>query len=211
MESDPPPWLHWVRALQGVAQAGLTWSENAFDRARYEQVRGVAAEIAAAVAGLPVQAVADAFSADVGHPTPKVDVRGAVFDREGRVLLVRELSDGLWTLPGGWADPGDTPSVTIAREVREESGYAVRTTRLVAVHDRDRRNRIPLAHSVYKLFFLCERLGEAPVSEHDHEISELGWFDPFDPPALSIGRVVPEQLALVARHHADPTLPAEFD
>jgi ADP-ribose pyrophosphatase YjhB (NUDIX family) len=101
-------------------------------------------------------------------------VRGAVLRQDGRILLVREQSDGLWTLPGGWADPGDTPSATVAREVREESGYTVLTTRLVAVHDRDLRNGIPLAYAVYKLFFLCELLEDRPFSDSDHEIAELG-------------------------------------
>ena len=78
MEDNPPPWLHWVRTLQAISQAGLTWTEGEFDRVRYRQVQRVAAEIAAAVGGLPTQAIADAFSADSGHPTPKIDVRGAV-------------------------------------------------------------------------------------------------------------------------------------
>jgi ADP-ribose pyrophosphatase YjhB (NUDIX family) len=211
MDAPPIPWLSWVRTLQGVAQSGSTYAEDPFDRARYETVGRVAAEIAAAVADLPAGAVAEAFAADTGHPTPKVDVRGAVFDADGRVLLVRERSDGGWTLPGGWADPGDPPGLTVEREVREESGYAVRATRLVAVHDRDRRNHPPIAHAVYKLFFLCERVATEPVGAHDHEVSAVGWFDPLDPPPLSTGRVVAAQLALVAARHADGALPATFD
>jgi ADP-ribose pyrophosphatase YjhB (NUDIX family) len=211
MEANPLHWLRWVRTLQTIGQAGLTWTEDAYDRDRFREVQRVAAEIAAGIAGLPTQAIADAFAADTGHPTPKVDVRGGVLRRDGQILLVRERVDGLWTLPGGWADPGDTPSVTIAREVREESGYAVIATRLVAVHERDVRNPIPLAHAAYKLFFLCELLEDEPLSDPDHEISEVGWFDPLNPPPLSVDRVVPEQLALVARHHADPTVPTEFD
>jgi ADP-ribose pyrophosphatase YjhB (NUDIX family) len=164
MEANPLPWLRWVRTLQTIGQAGLTWTEDAYDRDRFREVQRVAAEIAAGIAGLPTQAIADAFAADTGHPTPKVDVRGGVLRRDGQILLVRERVDGLWTLPGGWADPGDTPSVTIAREVREESGYAVIATRLVAVHERDVRNPIPLAHAAYKLFFLCELLEDEPLS-----------------------------------------------
>jgi ADP-ribose pyrophosphatase YjhB (NUDIX family) len=211
MDANPLPWLRWVRTLQTIGQAGLTWTEDEYDRDRFRQVQRVAAEIAAGIAGLPTQAIADAFAADTGHPTPKVDVRGGVLRRDGRIQLVRERVDGLWTLPGGWADPGDTPSVTIAREVREESGYAVIPTRLVAVHERDIRNPIPLALAAYKLFFLCELLEDEPLSDPDHEIAEVGWFDPLIPPPLSVDRVVPEPLALVARHDADPTLPTEFD
>jgi ADP-ribose pyrophosphatase YjhB (NUDIX family) len=71
-----------------------------------------------------------------------VDVRGALFDLTGRVLLVREQRDGRWTLPGGWADALDPPAVAVEREFAEEAGLAVRATRLVAVHDGSRRNAI---------------------------------------------------------------------
>jgi ADP-ribose pyrophosphatase YjhB (NUDIX family) len=203
-------WLTWVRTLQAVSQAGLTYSDSLYERDRYAEVGRVAAEIAAAVAGLPRSAVARAFAADAGHPTPKVDVRGAVF-RDGDVLLVRERVDGRWTLPGGWADPGDMPSATVEREVREESGYEVRATRFAALHERDHHTGPPIAFAVYKLFFLCELRAPEPVSAHDHEIEAVGWFDPRDPPPLSTGRVTAEQLALVARHHEDPGRPADFD
>jgi ADP-ribose pyrophosphatase YjhB (NUDIX family) len=203
-------WVGWARELQAIAQAGDLYAENPFDRDRYVKVADIAARMTAAAAGLPVAAVADAFRADTGHPTPKVDVRGAVF-RDGRVLLVRELSDGGWTLPGGWADPGDRPSATVEREVREESGYAVRATRLVAVHDRDRHNTFPIAFAVYKLFFLCELEEPEPVGDHDHEVTDVDWFDPLDPPPLSTSRTSVDQLRLMATHAADPSRPADFD
>jgi ADP-ribose pyrophosphatase YjhB (NUDIX family) len=203
-------WLRWVRTLQAVSQAGLTYSDSLYERDRYAEVGRVAEQIAAAVAGLPQSAVAKAFAADAGHPTPKVDVRGAVF-RDNAVLLVRERVDGRWTLPGGWADPGDTPSETVEREVGEESGYAVRATRLAAVHDRDHHNHPPIAFAIYKLFFLCELRAPEPVSAHDHEVEAVGWFDPLHPPPLSTGRVTAEQLALVARHRDDPQRPTDFD
>lgn len=209
MTGEPIKWLSWVRTLQSVSQAGINYTENPFDRDRYEKVGEVAAQMAAAVSGLPALAVARAFAADSGHPTPKVDVRGAVF-RDGRVLLVRERSDGRWTLPGGWADPGEPPGAAVAREVREESGYAVSATRLVAVHDRDLHNHPPIAFAVYKLFFLCE-LEPVDTVEHDHEIESVDWFDPRRPPELSTGRVSAAQLALAARYHAEPRLLPEFD
>lgn len=150
-------WLTWVRTLQSISQAGLTYAEDPFDRDRYEKVGRVAAQMTAAVAGLPATEIATAFATDAGDPTPKVDVRGAVF-RDDKLLLVQERSDGRWTLPGGWADPGEPPGSAVAREVREETGYNVRAARLVAVHDRDLRNAPPIAFAVYKLFFLCDLL-----------------------------------------------------
>lgn len=126
-----------ARELRAIAQEGLTYSSDVFDRKRYEAIAAIAAQAAGRVAGRPAAMVWPSFLDDSGHPTPKVDVRGAVF-RDGALLLVRERSDGGWTLPGGWADPGHSASENVEREVREESGLAVRATRLVAVLDRER-------------------------------------------------------------------------
>jgi ADP-ribose pyrophosphatase YjhB (NUDIX family)/ribonuclease HI len=210
---DPgvPDWMRWVRRLQAEAQAGLHYATGEFDELRFQSVADVAAEMMAAGTGVPVDPVARGFAAEAGgHPTPKVDVRG-ILVRDGQVLLVQERSDGRWTLPGGWADPGEAPGETVEREVLEESGYAVRAVKLAFVHDRDRHNRPPLPASVYKLFFVCALEQEAPVEDHDHEIDAVAWFDPADPPPLSEGRVTPAQLLLAAAHAADLERPTEFD
>ena len=108
-------------------------------------------------------------------------MRGALV-RDGKVLLVREVADGGWTLPGGWADIGEPPSVSAEREFREEAGIPVRATKLFAVHDRDTHNFPPHAHHIFKLFFLCEETGE-PHGEPDHEVDAVGWFGLGRPPA----------------------------
>ena len=95
------PWIDWVRRLQAVSETGLAYASDPYDVKRYEEVARLAAEVAGQGTGL------DRHGA--GHPTPKVDVRGALV-RDGRVLLVREVADGGWTLPGGWADIGEPPS-----------------------------------------------------------------------------------------------------
>ena len=133
----PPQWLEWVRRLQSVAQSGLEYGKDPYDRQRYDEIRRLAADIAAKSEGLPdVQPVLSLFKNEIGYATPKVDIRIAVFDR-GRVLLVRERSDGLWTLPGGWADVGESPAVVAIREVKEESGYEIVIKKLAAVLDRE--------------------------------------------------------------------------
>ena len=65
------------------------------------------------------------WAAETGYVTPKVEVRGAVFRAaDEHVLLVRETADGLWTLPGGWADVNDSPSGAIRREIEQEVGIS---------------------------------------------------------------------------------------
>src|SRR6187549_689376 len=112
-----PQWLRWARELQAIAQIGQTFArESPFDLERYQRIQQIAAEIVAAGTGVDFATVAAFFDAEHGYATPKVDVRGVVF-REEELLLVREASDGLWTLPGGWADVNESPGVATVREV----------------------------------------------------------------------------------------------
>jgi ADP-ribose pyrophosphatase YjhB (NUDIX family) len=198
--------LALLRRLQAIAATGLQYATDPHDIARYTELREIAADLAGAAGD---ERIAALMTDDAGHPTPKVDVRGALF-RDGRVLLVRERSDGLWTFPGGWADLGDTPRQAVEREVREESGWQVRATRLFAVDDRDRHNQPPHVHRIYKLFFLCEPRVAVP-GDTDHEIDGTGFFSLGDLPPLSTGRTSLDQIERAFAHRADPSLPTEFD
>lgn len=196
-----------------MAQNGLNYATDRYDLARYQRLRTAAADILAELGGCDVGELHTALAADRGHATPKIDVRGALFDEAGRVLLVREQRDDRWTLPGGWADALDPPAVAAEREFAEEAGLAVRATRLVAVHDGSRRNGHGASPwHIYKLFFQVERLDAAdPVAGLDGETTGVGFFPADRLPPLSTRRCTAEQLALLWRHHADPRLPTAFD
>lgn len=204
-----PAWLDWAKRLQAVAQTGLTYAQGVYDVERYTEIRRIASEMMAAGSGIhDASRIADLFAREKGYATPKVDVRGAVF-RDGRILLVKEREDGCWTLPGGWADIGDSPSVAAIREVREESGYEVAPRKLALVFDRDRHGHPPLPFHVYKLFFVCELVGGAPSPNHETE--GVDFFAEDAIPPLSLTRVVPEEIALLFDHHRHPEWPATFD
>ena len=130
----------------------------------------------------------DLFACDTGYATPKVDVRGVVF-QDGKLLLVQERSDGMWTLPGGWADVGDSPADAVIREIREESGYEIRATKLLALLDRNRHNHPPHVNHIYKVFIQCEIIGGSPTTSH--EIQGVGFFAEDEIPELSLTRKVP--------------------
>jgi len=221
-----------VRRLQAVAQNGLQYTSTPFERERWELVRRIAAEMAA-VDGAEVEPLAAAFTAEYGHATPKVDVRGVVF-RDRRVLLVRGLDDGHWTPPGGWAEVGERPGEAVEKEVREESGYEVRASRLLAVQDRDLRDRPRWPVHGYKLFFRCELVRPEPSEPSPHETDAVGWFSEDDVRRLQEGtatakdfgpcaafvegdlpglseRVGAKGLAWIFDHLRDPTRPTEFD
>jgi len=204
-----PQWLLWARRLQAIGQTGLTYCRDRYDRERYQQLYEVAAEMMAHGSGLPgAEPVVELFKQGAGYATPKVDVRAAVFD-DGRLLLVRETEDGGWSLPGGWADVGDSPSVAAVREVREESGYEVHARKLAAVYDRDRHGHPPIPFHAYKLFFLCDLVGGA--SARSHETDAVDFFAEDNLPPLSLTRVTPDEIQHMFDHYRHPEWPTSFD
>jgi ADP-ribose pyrophosphatase YjhB (NUDIX family) len=201
--------LERAQRLQAIAQSGLAFSRDPYDIERYEQLRTIAAEMIAEAANVEIASVLELLVAESGYATPKVDIRGVIF-REDRILLVRERSDGLWTLPGGWADVGASPSENVIREIREESGYEARPTRLLALYDRNLHPHAPqYLHHLYKIFIECEITGGAAGSSL--ETSDAGFFAEDNLPPLSLARVTGSQIARMFEHHRAPGLAADFD
>ena len=208
MHMDRPAWLRWSDALQTIASAGLTYSRDPFDLDRFEQIRAIAAEILSCHTDLVLPEALARLRAEPGYLTPKVDVRVAVFDGD-RVLLVQEVSDGRWSLPGGWADIGESPAEVAAREVREEAGLEVRIARLLAVLDK-RKHAHPLQLSyVYKVFFLGVVTGGS--LRNSAETLQVEWFPRDALPPLSLDRVLPAQIERVFQQRDNPELPVDFD
>jgi ADP-ribose pyrophosphatase YjhB (NUDIX family) len=203
-----PSWLTWADALQTIAAAGLTYSRDPFDRERFEAVQRIAAEILALRTDLDLEVAVERLRAEPGYVTPKVDVRAAVFDA-GRVLLVKEVADGRWSLPGGWADLGESPAEVAAREVREEAGLEVRPVKLLAVLDKRKHPHPPQLGHAYKLFFRCEVTGGA--LRPSAETPAVDWFPRDALPPLSLDRVLPAQVARLFAHLDAPCLPTDFD
>jgi ADP-ribose pyrophosphatase YjhB (NUDIX family) len=206
-----PDWLVWARELQAIAQTGLTFCRDPYDRERYEAIRQLAACMFAAGADAPLERIEALFAGEKGYPTPKVDVRAAVFDQEDRILMVRETSDrGRWTLPGGWADVNQTAAQNAAKEALEESGFEVEPLKLAAVWDRTKQGHAPHVFSCYKLFFVCALIGGRAATSH--ETSEVGWFHEVDIPAdLSFERTLPHQIRRMFAHRRDPSLATDFE
>lgn len=203
-----PAWLDWARRLNALAQTGLSFAESPYDIERYTAIRTIAAEMIAQGSGENLNRVLDLFACDAGYATPKMDVRGVVF-QDNKIVLVQERSDGMWTLPGGWADVVDSPTDAVVREIREESGYETRATKLLALLDRNRENHPPHVNHIYKVFIRCEILGGEPTTSH--ETQAVGFFLEGEIPELSLTRNVPGQITRMFEHYRQPDLPADFD
>jgi len=208
--------LSWVQRLQTITQAGLTYSRDPYDRQRYEQLQELAAEIAETFTSAKCTAGEEAASeswlsiirAEKGYATPKVDVR-AVVEQDGKLLFMREAHDGLWSLPGGWADIGESPSQIAEREVLEETGFLVKARKLLAIYDKARHAHPPEFWYCYKIFIRCELLGGAAT--RSIETLDTGFFAPNELPPLSTPRVTEAQVRRMFEHLAHPELPTDFD
>jgi ADP-ribose pyrophosphatase YjhB (NUDIX family) len=207
--TETPKLLEWGRSLQALAQSGLAWEPSHYDAERYEQVRRIAAEMLADPEQLDVDGVEGLFASQVGHATPKLDVRGAVF-RDDEILLVEEAADRGWSLPGGWADVGETPSQAVEREVLEESGYRARATKLIGLYERDRRTDRPHVWHIWKTAFLCELLDDEQLPLGS-ETTDARFFARAELPRLRYSRLSEWQIERCFAHREDPSLPTDFD
>ena len=200
--------VQWAQKLQALSQTGLTYAQDPYDRERYEEIRQIAAEIMA----LPLDAapadLVKLFQAEDGYATPKVDVRGVVI-RDAKVLLVRERSDGLWTLPGGWSDVGDSPSEAVEREIREESGYEAKAVKLLALYDRNKHPHPPIPYHAYRAFFRCEIVGGSPALSSETDGVDFFALDSLPP--LSVDRVTAAQITHFFDHDRSPDWPTDYD
>ncbi len=204
-----PQWIRWARELQAISQTGNHFATSDYDRERYQRISEIAVEIFAEQGDIEGSKIRTIFEAQFGYATPKVDVRAAVF-RDGKILLVQERSDGLWTLPGGWADVNDSPSEAVAKEVLQESGFQVKVERLLAVFDRAKHpHDPPFPFHIYKMFFLCKiEGGEATPSP---ETSSVDFFGVEALPPLSLSRITEEQIQFCFRAGLNATVPTAFD
>jgi ADP-ribose pyrophosphatase YjhB (NUDIX family) len=202
-------WLAWVREVRSLALAGLAYTESPFDRERYERLEQVSAEMTAALSDGDPEPVRLLLAAEDGYLTPKLDVRAAVHDDRGRLLLVRERRDGRWTLPGGWADVGEGVAAGAVREVREESGYVVAYERFLGLYDRERWGHPPAVQYTLKAVVACTLVGGTATPSI--ETTAVDWFGRDEIPELSVGRTSARLVRRVFEHHDDPGLPPDVD
>jgi ADP-ribose pyrophosphatase YjhB (NUDIX family) len=196
---DQPRLASFLEQVLATAQAGLTYSRDPFDIGRFHALRDATAALIAEQSAQDPVRIADWIALDSGYPTPKLDVRALILNEQGQLLLVRERSDGCWTLPGGWCDIGDSPAGAVVREVVEETGLVCRAVQLLALFDKLKHPHPPQLPHAHKAFFLCEVVGGQLLTETD-ETQDAAYF-PIDAlPELSRHRVVASQLRTLHAH-----------
>ncbi len=207
-EANIPDWLRWAREIQAISQIGLLFSKNHHEEKNFSRLQEIAAEMLEKHSNQELDQIRKMFQDQKGYATVKVDVRGAIV-QDNKILLVQERSDGLWCLPGGWADVGETPSEMVAREIWEESGFQAEPQRLTGVYDANRGPEPLSFFHAYKLVFLCSIV--SGYARPSPETSAVDFFAFDQVPALSVPRTTQRHLDDIQTYLQNPELPAVFD
>ncbi|MDN5216337.1 NUDIX hydrolase [Fulvivirgaceae bacterium BMA12] len=206
--TDKHRFLTLTKRIQALAQAGITYTENPYDMERYHELRDISVDLMHLITHEKIEVIRDLFANQTGYQTPMVDIRAVVFKDE-KILLVKELIDGCWSLPGGWGDVGYTPGEVAAKEVKEEAGIEVKPVRILAVMDKKCHDHPPQPFYVYKLFILC-KIVQGNI-QSGIETLDVGFFARNDIPHLSVDRNIPSQIDLMFEYLQNPEKPVYFD
>ncbi|AZL16385.1 NUDIX hydrolase [Rickettsiales endosymbiont of Stachyamoeba lipophora] len=200
--------LEYIRELQSIIQSGIAYSKDHYTQERFERLNQITAQMLIENYPLDEKIIKSFFGNNSGYATPKVAVRGAVF-KDNKILLVKESTDGLWALPGGWADINLTPAENIKKEILEETGYIAKATKLIGLFDNRLHEHKSKFQHVYIAFFLCEIIGGVP--QLSYETTDIGFFTEDDLPELSTGRVTLEEVKICFEHYNESNLLPSFD
>lgn len=208
VHQETDKWLKWAKRIQALSQAGLTFSKDVYDLERYEELRNISAEIMAEHTGLKINKIRNLFTSETGYQTPKVDVRGIIFNND-QILMVKENMDDKWALPGGFCDIGLSPSENIIKEIKEESGYDVTPIKLLAILDKNKHQHPPDPYHFYKIFIQCSIIGGNPVP--GIETNNIKFFSKNNLPPLSTNRNTEAQINMLFDFLENPKKETIFD
>ncbi|MCK3684165.1 NUDIX hydrolase [Maribellus sp. YY47] len=198
-----------IKRLHALAEIGLEYSETDYDIERYQEIREISLDLLAKMTDVPVEKIIPVIEEKNGYRTPKVDVRAVVFNEKDQILLIQEKEDNCWALPGGWTDIAYSPGEVAVKECREEAGLEVRASRLLALMDKQKQEMPPAFEYVYKIFMLCEKVGDQ-ISTGSETI-DVGWFDEDKLPELSLPRNNEKQIKMMFEFHRGQRTEPYFD
>ncbi len=201
--------LELIKRVKALADTGLLYAENEYDRERYEELAAISLKLLSTTSRKPLPVLRDFFMPVKDYPTPKVDIRGLILNEAKEVLLVKESLDGKWSLPGGWGEVGFSPSEVIRKEIKEETGLDATVSRLLAVYDKKCHPHPPQPLYVYKLVFLCEAVAGSLIPGFD--IEDARYFAMEHLPELSEERILASQIEQVHELAAKEGSSAYFD
>ena len=203
---DRDIWLDWAMELQAIAQNGLAYTKDIYDKERFERIREISAEIVSKKSNLSFDMAKDVFCNETGYQTPKLDVRAAIFN-DGKILLVKEKEK--WSLPGGWVDYNESVRSNTIKEAKEEAGLDVEPVKIIAVQDRNKHNEPKYAYGICKIFVLCSVIGGA--FQANNETTESDFFALDSMPILASEKTTLKQIEMCFDAHRNSNWDVYFD
>ena len=201
-------WLKWAIEIQNLAQAGLSYTDNVYDIERYNRLRKISAEMIEEKSKINLDQVKGLFCNETGYQTPKIDTR-AVIIKDSKILLTHE-NNGTWSLPGGWCDVLESIKSNTIKEVKEETGLDVETTKIISVQDRNKHNKPIYAYGVCKVFVLCNVLGGEFIE--NIETTEIKYFSLDEIPInLAEEKTNRDQIEMCFKAYEDKNWQTQFD
>lgn len=155
-----------LNEVQALARTGLHYSENVYDRERYERLLALACEGYEPWLGWPASEVQVRLRQEVGIVTPKIGADAAIFNGQGEILLMERADGRGWCLPCGWVEVNERPADAAVREVLEETGLWVVVERLVGVFTRPGSLTNGL-HTMVAVVHLCKVVGGELTLSHE--------------------------------------------
>ena len=183
-----------IARLKSIADLGLLYHNNEFDKERYEELRAISLRMLSTFSINNIAELNELLPVEKNYPTVKVDIRALILSSDKKVLLVKESMDGKWSLPGGWADVGYSAKETIKKEIKEETGLDAEVKNLLAVFDKHKHPHPPGPHYVFKLVFYCEAVSAQLKTGFD--VLDVGYFSINELPELSTNRILQSQLEM---------------
>ena len=200
-------WLELIIEIQSLAQNGLAYTNNVYDKERFERLRDISAEMLSMKTDLSLAKVKDLFCNEKGYQTPKLDTRAVIF-KDDKILLVKE-NNGTWSLPGGWVDVLESVASNTVKEAKEETGLDVVPKRIIAIQDRNKHNKPIYAYGICKIFVLCEVIGGK--FEKNIETIETNYFSLDELPLLAEAKTNKEQIEMCFKAVNDESWQVQFD
>ena len=169
--------------LRAAACLGRHFARNHYDAENYERILAASARLVAALERRSPDEVLTQFQDNLLHVSPLAGAEATVF-RGDKLLLIKRSDDGLWALPGGLTEVGETLAETAQRELWEETGVSGHIVKLLGIFD-SRLWHSQTKAQLYHAVFLVEAENCSPTPSL--EATDVAFFKEDNLPPLSPG------------------------
>lgn len=181
--------------LRGIANEGRYFTKDPYDQARYAKLLNLSARLIGLLEQRDPEEILPHFDDLLYHLTPLSGAEFVAF-QDGKLLLIKRHDNGLWAIPGGAMDMGETPAETAVRELWEEVQVRGKVTQFLGLFDSrlwGSRIKVQLLHHLF--------LGEIEegTPQTTAEATEVGFFGEDELPPLSPGHA--ERIPLIFKLH----------